>query len=249
MQIQQGEGNLIIKLPSANAGKYRLKTRKENIAFGAGFSGRGGLFDDNVYLEWQIGYDAEVKAVAKGEKATALTSKTFIGANEREKYVYELSEILYFASMAGFISLNTIRQLSEEIGNFVDFIDTKQISVEQHTDIQLNGLHFAETSITLPTLYMPQHDGTQIEASIQKQERAFGFQPMIYLCIPLPAFANAHDFRGRSSVKGEFLEYRISAENISTILNLFRVFGMASARHKLDTERILAVIIELLGEA
>lgn len=248
MIIRLSAGCVTIDLPSANAGKYRLKTRDENIAFGAGFSGRNDPFHDGVYLEWQIGYDAEVKAVEKGDKYTALKTKTFIGANGKETYVYELAEILYFAATVDVVSLDKITALINEIKAYDEFIDTKEISIEKHDDVQLNGLHFAETSIKLPTLYMSQNDGTQLEASIQKQERALGFQPMIYLSIPFKSFINCEDFRGRASKRGEFFSYSITAKNIETVFNLFRVFGMASAKHKQDTERILDVIIELLEE-
>lgn len=249
MEITIWDGRLVLKLPSARSGKCHLKAREKNVGFGASFRGRQDPFGDSVYLEWLIGYDAEVQAVKAGDKVTSLTSKTFVGANGKTKYLYELSEILYYSVTAGVVTINGIRDLRGEIDTYDEFIDAKEISVEHHADIELNGLHFAETSIKLPTLFMPQQDGTQIEISIEKQERALSVQPMIYLSIPFRCFSNSEEFRGRSSKKGELLEYEVTNNNISTILNLFRIFGMASAKHKQDTERILDVIIELVEEA
>jgi hypothetical protein len=241
------ENSLELSFPSSNDGKFRFKTRDENISFGKTFAARQKPFTDKVYLEWQIGYDALVEDVKSGKKQTKLTQEKFIGSTGKEKYPYELSEILYDLIKCGLISVKEMEELSAEINSYKQFIDEKEIVVEKPTNVSLNKVKFKETSIKLPTLFMPQiFDGTIIEVSIQKQQYAAGVQPMIYFCIPFKSFANWKDLDGKKSVKGDKLKYIIKKDNAGVILNMFRVFGMASSRHKLDVEQILKTIKKLL---
>jgi hypothetical protein len=237
------EKSLELSFPSSNNGKFRLKTRDENIGFGKTFAARQKPFTDKVYMEWQIGYDALVEDVKSGKKQTTLTQEKFIGSSGREKYPYELSEILYDLIKCGLISAKEIDSLAAEINGYNRFFDEREIEVEKPTNLLLNKVTFKETSIKLPTLLMPQtSDGTIIEVSIQKQQYASGVQPMIYFCIPFKSFANWKDLDGKKSVKGNTLKYVVKKENAEVILNMFRVFGMVSSRHKFDVEQILKII-------
>lgn len=240
MEYERKADEIELKFSASNAGKFRFKKRIKNIDFGKTFSTREDVFDDSSYLEWQIGYDV---IVGDAKKVTKLTQETFIGDNKKTKYPYELSEILYEAIIAGLASLDDIDDLINEINSYTEFIDEKEIIVEEHSVINLNELSFIETSIKLPTLFMPQEvDGTQIEISIQKQQYASGVQPMIYFCIPFNSFSDSESLNGKSSSKGDTITYTINRKNVEVILNLFKVFGMASRRHKFDVEQILKTI-------
>ncbi len=235
-----------ITFSAANDGKFRFKTRETDSSFGKTFATRQKAFNEKVYLEWQVGYDALVEDVKSGKKQTKLTQTTFIGSNGKEKYLYELSEILYESIKCGLISAQDLDKLNAEILSFNNFFDEKEIVVETSSALLFNGLPFKETAIKLPTLFMPQPDGTNIEISIQKQQYASGVQPMIYFDIPFKSFANWKDLEGKKSVKGNNLKYVIRKENVEVILNMFRVFGMASSRHKFDVEQIINTIRKLV---
>lgn len=232
---------------AANDGKFRFKTRKSETSFGETFATRQKAFNEKVYLEWQIGYDAMVEDVKSGKKTTKLTKEIFIGSNGREKYLYELSEILYESIKCGLLSTQDLDRMQNEISSYTKFFDEKEIEIEKSADVSVNGLSFKETAIKLPTLFMPQTDGTLIETSIQKQQYASGVQPMIYFNIPFKSFANWKELDGKKSVKGNNLKYVIKKENAQVILNMFRVFGMASSRHKFDVEQILKTVKKLVG--
>ncbi|NJM54480.1 MAG: R.Pab1 family restriction endonuclease [Blastocatellia bacterium] len=118
--------------------------------------------------------------------------------------------------------------------------------METYSSVLINGLPFKETAIKLPTLFMPQMDGTNIEISIQKQQYATGVQPMIYFNIPFKSFANWKELDAKKSVKGNTLKYLIKKENAEVITNLFKVFGMASSRHKFDVEQIIKTVKKLI---
>ncbi|PIW68848.1 MAG: hypothetical protein COW10_00310 [Candidatus Omnitrophica bacterium CG12_big_fil_rev_8_21_14_0_65_42_8] len=242
------EKNIWLVIPATNSGKFRFKKRKNRLDFGETFSTRECCFDEYTYLEWQIGYDVPVKDVEDGEKNTKLNKKSFTGSNGKIKYPYELSEIFYTAIELNLISKEEVTCLLGEIQKYTQFIDEKSISVEHHSKLSINGVNFEETSIKLPTLFMVETlDETQIEVSIQKQQYASGVQPMVYFCIPLKSFTNSSDLLGKSSVSGDKLRYVISQSNVQNLLNLMKVFGMASKRHNHDIIQIIRTLLEIIG--
>ncbi len=133
MEILVNGKNILISVPATNAGKFRFKKRKNRLDFGETFSTRKDIFDDQTYLEWQIGYDVPIKDVEKGKKGTKLTSKYFIGSNNKEKYPYELSEIFFKAMEIKLITKKEVGNLLGEIKGYKNFIDEKAITVERHS--------------------------------------------------------------------------------------------------------------------
>lgn len=239
--------NIGIIIPANNAGKFRFKKRKSRFDFGKTFPTRNEKFDEQVYLEWQIGYYVPATKVKEGEKKTELDKTYFKANNGQNKYPYELSEMFYLAIKHKLIAKQTVTKLLNEIKNYSIFIDQKAITVERHSKITINGVNFEETSIKLPTLFMVETlDGTQIEVSIQKQQYATGIQPMIYFCIPFKSFDNYSILIGKSSVPSDNLTYLITKSNVQNLVNLMRVFGMASKRHKHDIIQIIETLIKLI---
>ena len=242
------EKSILLVIPATNFRKFRFKKRKNRLDFGETFSTRECCFDEQVYLEWQIGYDVPVKDVESGEGKTKLNKKHFIGSNGKRKFPYELSEIIYASIELGLIAKEDVERLLKEISSYRNFIDDKAISVEHHTKLTINGVHFEETSIKLPTLFMVETiDQTQIEASIQKQQYASGVQPMIYFCIPLKSFSDSASILGRSSSRLDKLTYVINSGNVQNLIYLMKIFGMASKRHNHDVIEILKILIEIIG--
>jgi hypothetical protein len=242
------EKNVLLIIPATNDGKFRFKKRKNRLDFGEIFSTRECPFDEQTYLEWQIGYDVPIKDVEDGKKETKLTSKHFVGSNGKTKYPYELSEIFYKAMELELITKKEVENLLNEIRGYKSFIDEKAITVEHHSQITINGINFEETSIKLPTLFMIETlDETQIEVSIQKQQYASGVQPMVYFCIPFKAFKNSSDLQGKSSVSGDELVYVISKTNVLNLVCMMKVFGMASKRHNHDIVEILKILLEIIN--
>lgn len=241
------ESNILISIPVKNYRQFRFKKRKNRLDFGETFSTRKVPFDEQTYLEWQIGYAVPINDVKKGKKQTKLTSKYFVGSNGKEKYPYELSEIFFKAMELKLITKKQVENLLNEIKRYKSFIDEKAITIERHSRLSINGINFEETSIKLPTLFMIEPlDGTQIEVSIEKQQYATGVQPMVYFCIPLKAFKNSSDILGKSSVSGDKLIYVINKTNVQNLIFMMKVFGMASKRHNHDVVKILEILLEII---
>lgn len=244
------KGNeILIEILAKNDGKFRFKKRQNRLDFGETFSTRSGKFDEKTYLEWQIGYDVPVNDVTAKKKNTKLKVKYFIGSNGKKKYPYELSELFFIALKNNFITSAKVEEMLDEINNYNNFIDEKTITIEHHSVLKFNNIQFEETSIKLPTLFMiGTSDRTQIEVSIQKQQYATGVQPMVYFCIPLNEFNNSSDLQGKSSVSGDKLEYVVNNKNVSNLILLMKVFGMASKRHNHDVVEILKLLLNIIKE-
>lgn len=244
MNFEVKENKILINIPAKNGGKFRFKKRKSNLDFGNIFATQKIDFDENSYLEWQIGYDALISEVKKGNKVTKLVTESFIGSNKKEKYLYELSEFLFDAIKIGIIQKDKVVNLLEEIKNYSEFIDDKNIDIEHNKKISINNISFDEVSIKLPTLFMVETlDGTQIEISKKQQQYASGVQPMVYFCIPLKSFGNFNKFIGKCSNKGDYLIYEINKNNSQVLFDLIKIFAMCSKRHNYDVIEILNLIL------
>lgn len=245
MNYQIEKNQIIIKIRATNAGKFQFKTRKTHLDFGEIFATRTKDFNKTIYLEWQLGYDAIVSDVKSGKKETKLKSFSFIGDNKKEKYPYELSELLYDAIKINLIPKNKISNLLKEIENYSNFIDERKIEVETPKKIKINDVFFEETSIKLPAFFMIETtDNTQVEIHIKQQQNASGTQPMVYFCIPITSFINYEALLGRPSVNTDKLNYIICDKNISVLFDLVKIFSMCSKRHNFDIKEILKVLLK-----
>lgn len=239
------EKEIHVVIPAANFRKFRFKKRDSRLDFGNTFSTRKIPFDRNTYLEWQIGYDVPIKDVKAGKAKTKLNKEYFVGSNGKQKYPYELSELVYEATGLGLISKKELKNVLDEIKGYKDFIDKKVPSVEYHSKVTINGISFEEASIKLPTLFMIETiDGTQIEVATQKQQYATGIQPMVYFCIPLEAFSDSSKLSSRSSVSGDVLTYVINEDNAKNLISMLKIFGMISKRHNHDMIQIIGILLK-----
>ena len=94
-EIQNQEIKVAIPLTKGTE-KTRIKKRSILNEYGVPVSTKREPFTQSCYVEWQIGYDVVTDDTEKLKKTT-LQNLRFIGANGKEKALYELSEyIKYF---------------------------------------------------------------------------------------------------------------------------------------------------------
>ena len=245
MNFEIKDNKIEINIPATNVGKFQFKTRETKLSFGEIFATRTKIFDEKIYLEWQIGYDAIISEVKKGKKQTNLTKLSFIGNNRKEKYLYELSELLYQAIKINLIPKEKISSLLKKIKSYHNFIDKRRIDIESPQKVIINDVLFEETSIKLPAFFMIETvDGTQIEIHIKQQQNASGTQPMVYFCIPISSFNDYKKILGRSSTKADVLKYEINQKNAQIIFDMIKIFAMCSKRHNYDIIQILKLILK-----
>ncbi|KMT70374.1 restriction endonuclease R.HpyAXII [Helicobacter pylori] len=105
------------------------------------------------YVEWQIGYDVPIKDKEKFE-LTALKDKKyhFLGANNKVKTLYELSEMIYYAKQLGLISLENLENTLKYLEKQKQFIeDNFMITRERFRSHQFGGMRFSTLELKTAT--------------------------------------------------------------------------------------------------
>lgn len=120
IKINHDEKVIGIFIPLTSiSGKVRMKIRHAFSDYGVSTATRTIPFNLKHYVEWQIGYDVPIKNKEKFELTTLKDKKYhFLGANNKVKTLYELSEIIYYAKQLDLISLenleNTLKYLEKQ---------------------------------------------------------------------------------------------------------------------------------------
>jgi len=248
IQINNIEHGICITIPLKNDGKFRFKKRKNPTEFGIGFATRNKQFSHDSYLEWQIGFDAEKNSVTKGKKTTSLTNYIFKGSNGKDKYLYELSEIVWKLCEKKLINKPKIMNLISEISTYGMFIlENFQIKMEKAGTEIIEGKKSIHSKITLPTFTFDAEKEKEIftEISIEKQQHATSFQPMLYVIVPVQAFDNANDIIGKNSTQMPLGYYTITTKKrAENFLKIFSYFGLCSEKHQHDVLEILKIICD-----
>lgn len=231
-----------LTLPTKNKGKFRWKNRVDNSKYGQGFATTTIPFTADSYIEWQIGYDAEVD---HEKKTTILANLEFIGANGKKKNPYELSEVLYLMKQTGLITNDTLKKMYMEIKQRTfSFDEEYQIETSQRELTNIADFSFHRQDIILPT-FSDYHEEKSlcIEISIQKQQYASGVQPMVYFAIPIGCFDNYDKLIGKTSKEIDKAILTIDSNNKNVIIKMFEYFGLCSWKHKHD---VLLIIEQLM---
>lgn len=243
-KISSQKDGVHVSLPLTSQGKFRCKTRRNCLEFGQGFAPKTEIISADAYLEWQIGYDA----IVGSEKETNLAQEkfTFIGANNKKKYLYEMSEIIYFMSKEGFISTQDLLDVKTTILKIKSFLqDEYKIEPVADGHLERDGIKFLKSFTRLPTfIFIDKTSQLQIEIMIQKQQYATGVQPMVYLNVPISAFKNGDEIIGKTSKEIPEGKLVFDANFGKLMLSLLIGFGMCSKSHNHDILSIIKVILK-----
>lgn len=244
IELKIKNNKLTIEIPLTSQGKFRCKNRKSSTEYGYGFAPRTTEFTNDSYVEWQIGYD--VKTTDIGKKTTSLTNYTFTGASGIEKYLYELSEIIWKLCDLGILSKKHISDTYNEISEYTLFLQENfQIQMNPLGEDSINNKKMLKSTITLPTFTFDAEiaDCIFTEISIQKQQYATGVQPMLYVIVPILAFDNGKRIIGEtSSVISHGLYTVDTEEKANYFLKIMSYFGLCSEKHHHDVLEILRII-------
>ena len=118
MRINKLEDNKIyVEIPlTSQSGKSRVKIRNSFYEYGLPTATKQNPFSQKHYIEWQIGYDAD-KSDNDKMKLTSLKNTEFIGANGKNKSLYELSEYLFYFVKWEIISIDEINYILSFLEN------------------------------------------------------------------------------------------------------------------------------------
>jgi len=251
LSINESNQSILIEIPlTQHTGKIRIKERKSYTDFGIPVATKKKAFNQNMYVEWQISYDAELNS----KKANFSTLKNyenliFTSYNGKKKVLYELSEYLYY-----FYKLKVIyKQSLDELEKFIKNIPNKKLIeniykiYKSHPSLKvINGMKFLESEIKYPHLIYDFNNGFFIiaEITIREKQKAVGIQPMVYICFPVSYLRdkNGKTLIGRTAEANERAVFELNRNNAFIILDSFRIFGMLSESHKYDVLKILDII-------
>jgi len=236
-------------LLTAVSGKIRIKNRSIVNEYGTPVAVRRDGFALSNYVEWQIGYDVVKKETDKLSESS-LPETEFVGANGKNKALYELSEYIWYFHKWSIVSKEEL----ESVINYLNSISDNDL-IDNNSELQIdrshpiakniNGFNFEYTQVKYPLLIY-KFNGYEIvtEIKITEKQYAVGTQPMLYLCFPITELKPNTNLIGRCAEVKEIAHFEISESNIKVFLEMLKMFGILSKNHKHDILQIINTIIE-----
>lgn len=227
-------------------GKIRIKERSFFGDYGLPVAGRTQSLGQTNYVEWQIGYD--LLANEANRPKTTLQDSTFTNYKDECKYAYELSEMLYYSVKHGLLNVEQIKDTYDLIKNVsgADTLEKREDMAICRTNPQptnVNGVDFFRMTVKYPMLVhkFGQYD-IYAEVIIKEKQRAVGAQAMLYVCLPITSLRFKKNIIGRTLDAKETADWVVGADEAALALELFRVFGMLSPKHRFDVLAILRML-------
>ncbi len=215
------------------SGKVRVKIRHAFSDYGISTATRKIPFSLKHYVEWQIGYDVPIKDKEKFELTTLRDEKYhFLGANNKVKTLYELSEMIYYAKQLGLISLENLENLEntlkylEKQKQFIE--DNFMITRERFRSHQFGGMDFELSRISYPLLIHSFNDNQLSEIVIREQQYGSKTQAMLYFCFSILELKTATPLLNRTATPKEHALLIIHKTNAPMFLKMLKIFGLLS---------------------
>lgn len=220
------------------AGKIRIKQRSTFNDYGLPVAPTKININVKHYVEWQIGYDM----------VAGKNDGNFIGANGKDKKLYELSDIIFQFFKHNIILKENLFGIKNFLENNKELIEDKmKINRTNFTQKQVAGINFLESYVSYPLLvYQFNNNEFLSEIIIKEKQRAIGVQGMLYFYFPVYLLKNINGERNflnrciESKEKG-YLE--ISRNNINIFLEMLKIFGILSNNHRYDVLQIIEFIL------
>ncbi|MGN8525519.1 R.Pab1 family restriction endonuclease [Helicobacter pylori] len=228
------------------SGKARVKIRHAFSDYGISTATRKIPFSLKHYVEWQIGYDVPIKDKEKFKLTTLKDEKYhFLGANNKVKTLYELSEIIYYAKQLNLISLENLENTLKYLEKQKQFIeDNFTITRERFRSHQFGGMDFELSHISYPLLIHSFNDNQLSEIVIREQQYGSKTQAMLYFCFSILELKTATPLLNRTATLKEHALFIIHKTNAPMFLEMLKIFGLLSQAHHSDVLKILEKILQ-----
>ncbi|GAA7862954.1 R.Pab1 family restriction endonuclease [Helicobacter pylori] len=228
------------------SGKARVKIRHAFSDYGISTATRKIPFSLKHYVEWQIGYDVPIKDKEKFKLTTLKDEKYhFLGANNKVKTLYELSEIIYYAKQLNLISLENLENTLKYLEKQKQFIeDSFMITRERFRSHQFGGMDFELSRISYPLLIHSFNDNQLSEIVIREQQYGSKTQAMLYFCFSILELKTATPLLNRTAALKEQALLTIHKTNALMFLETLKIFGLLSQAHHSDVLKILEKILQ-----
>ncbi|MGN8402878.1 R.Pab1 family restriction endonuclease [Helicobacter pylori] len=228
------------------SGKARVKIRHAFSDYGISTATRKIPFSLKHYVEWQIGYDVPIKDKEKFKLTTLKDEKYhFLGANNKVKTLYELSEMIYYAKQLNLISLENLENTLKYLEKQKQFIeDNFTITRERFRSHQFGGMDFELSRISYPLLIHSFNDNQLSEIVIREQQYGSKTQAMLYFCFSILELKTATPLLNRTAALKEHALLTIHKTNALMFLEMLKIFGLLSQVHHNDVLKILEKILQ-----
>ncbi|MGL2530561.1 R.Pab1 family restriction endonuclease [Helicobacter pylori] len=245
IKIDNNKKVIEVSIPLTSiSGKARVKIRHAFSDYGISTATRKIPFSLKHYVEWQIGYDVPIKDKEKFELTTLKDEKYhFLGANNKRKTLYELSEIIDYAKRLGLISLENLENTLKYLEKQKQFIEDNFIR-ERFRSHQFGGMDFELSRISYPLLIHSFNDNQLSEIVIREQQYGSKTQAMLYFCFSILELKTATPLLNRTAALKEHALLTIHETNALVFLEMLKIFGLLSQSHHNDVLKILEKILE-----
>ncbi len=171
IKIDDSKKAIEVSIPLTSiSGKVRVKIRHAFSDYGISTATRKIPFSLKHYVEWQIGYDVPIKDKEKFEFTTLKDEKYhFLGANNKVKTLYELSEMIDYAKQLNLISLENLENTLKYLEKQKQFIEDNFIR-ERFRLHQFGSMDFELSRISYPLLIHSFNDNQLSEIVIREQQ-------------------------------------------------------------------------------
>ncbi|EJC28814.1 R.Pab1 restriction endonuclease family protein [Helicobacter pylori Hp H-5b] len=245
IKIDNNKKVIEVSIPLTSiSGKVRVKIRHAFSDYGISTATRKIPFSLKHYVEWQIGYDVPIKDKEKFELTTLKDEKYhFLGANNKRKTLYELSEIIDYAKRLGLISLENLENTLKYLEKQKQFIEDNFIR-ERFRSHQFGGMDFELSRISYPLLIHSFNDNQLSEIVIREQQYGSKTQAMLYFCFSILELKTATPLLNRTAALKEHALLTIHKANALVFLEMLKIFGLLSQAHHNDVLKILEKILQ-----
>ncbi|GAA7741434.1 R.Pab1 family restriction endonuclease [Helicobacter pylori] len=247
IRIDDSKKAIEVSIPLTSiSDKVRVKIRHAFSDYGISTATRKIPFSLKHYVEWQIGYDVPIKDKEKFEFTTLKDEKYhFLGANNKVKTLYELSEMIYYAKRLGLISLENLENTLKYLEKQKQFIeDNFMITRERFRSHQFGGMDFELSRISYPLLIHSFNDNQLSEIIIREQQYGSKTQAMLYFCFSILELKTAIPLLNRTAALKEHALLTIHKTNALMFLEMLKIFGLLSQAHHSDVLKILEKILQ-----
>ncbi|MCQ2863736.1 R.Pab1 family restriction endonuclease [Helicobacter pylori] len=229
IKIDDDKKVIEISIPLTSiSGKARVKIRHAFSDYGISTATRKIPFSLKHYVEWQIGYDVPIEDKEKFELTTLKDEKYhFLGANNKVKTLYELSEIIYYAKRLNLISLENLENTLKYLEKQKQFIEDNFIR-ERFRSHQFGGMDFELSRISYPLLIHSFNDNQLSEIVIREQQYGSKTQAMLYFCFSILELKTATPLLNRTAALKEHALLIIHKTNALVFLEMLKIFGLLS---------------------
>lgn len=239
------DGFVEVRLPLTDVtGPARVKQRGAD-GFGMPIAPSRTKLDGSCYIEWQISYDTP------GSEHPSIVREVKFQRDGRTKFGCELTKMLAVALEQRVLTRADLKALRAELDTLrkVDLASSEKVALEPVAEAGAGVPgEFERFTQRVPQLVASTPAGS-VEIQFKPKQRAVGYQPMVYVCVPSKAWRQP-DGAARTQVPArvkETVTVRFGAEQRELLITIVRAFGIASHEHNEDLCKILDAILSTAG--